>query len=61
MRELVAAFYGIAPHSASAKTFVEQQVWYHAKKGLRESDLKEEQQAVLRRLDAIAREIHPAR
>jgi hypothetical protein len=55
LREIVAAFYGIAPQSTSATRFAEQQVWYHPKNGLRESELKEEQQAVLRRLDAIAK------
>jgi hypothetical protein len=53
LREIAAAFYGIAPRSPSAAKFVEQQVWYHPKKGLRESELKGEQQALLKRLDAI--------
>ncbi len=35
LREIAAAFYGIAPKSASAKKFVEQQIWYHPKEGYR--------------------------
>jgi hypothetical protein len=53
LREIVAAFYGIAPQSKSGKAFVERQIWYHPKEGLRESDLGEEQRSVLKRLDAI--------
>jgi hypothetical protein len=56
LREIVAAFYGIAPKSASAKQFVEQQIWYHPKDGLREAKLNAEQRAVLARLDSIAKE-----
>ena len=55
MREVVAAFYGIAPHTKSVKEFVERQVWYHPKKDLQESKLPVEQRAVLDRLDAIAK------
>jgi hypothetical protein len=56
LREIAAAFYGIAPQSASAKKFVEQQIWYHPKSGLQESQLGGEPRAVLKRLDAIAKE-----
>ena len=55
LRDIAAAFYGIAPKSASAKKFVEQQIWYHPKDGLREAQLDEEQRAVLTRLDSIAK------
>ena len=54
MREIAAAFYGIAPKSESAKRFVERQKWYHPKKDLQEKQLTDEQQAVLKRLTAIA-------
>lgn len=54
LREIAAAFYGIAPQSASAKKFVEQQIWYHPKNGFCEAQLSEEQRAVLKRLDTIA-------
>ncbi len=55
LREITAAFYGIAPRTKSAKRFVEQQVWYHAKNGLRDSELNKKQQAILKRLDEIAK------
>lgn len=55
MREVVAAFYGIAPKPESAKKFVQRQVWYHPKKGLQEAGLNAEQLAVLKRLDAMAK------
>ena len=53
LREIAAAFYGIVPKSASAKKFVEQQIWYHPKDGLQEAKLNEEQKEVLSRLDKI--------
>ena len=56
LREIAAAFYGIAPKSASAKRFVEQQIWYHPNDGLREAGLNEDQRAVLARLDSILKE-----
>jgi hypothetical protein len=55
LREIMAAFYGIVPQSASAKKFVGQQIWYHPKKGLQEAELNEEQREVLSRLDVIAK------
>ena len=55
LREIAAAFYGIAPKSDSAQKFVKQQAWYHPKDGLQEAKLNEEQRAVLARLDAIAK------
>jgi len=58
MREIVAAYYGIAPQTDSAKEFVQRQIWYHPEKGLRESGLSAEQKAVLARLDAIAESAH---
>ncbi len=59
LREIAAAFYGIAPKSESAKKFVEQQVWYHPKVGLQEAKLNDEQRAVLARLDAMAKDAPP--
>ena len=56
LREIAAAFYGIAPNTESAKKFAEQQIWYHPKKWIRDSELSEKRQAVLRRLDAISEE-----
>ena len=56
LREIAAAFYGIAPKSNSAKRFVKQQIWYHANKGLRESKLTEKQQAILAHLDGMGRD-----
>jgi hypothetical protein len=56
LREIAAAFYGIAPRTESPKKFVEKQIWYHPKKGLRDSELSEKRQAALKRLDAIAKE-----
>ncbi len=56
LREIAAAFYGLAPKSASAKKFVEQQIWYHPKDGLRETGLSEEQRAILTKLDSITKE-----
>ena len=53
LREIVAAFYGIAPQSESAKKFVKRQIWYQPQKDLQETQLIAEQQAVLKRLDAI--------
>jgi hypothetical protein len=55
LREIAGAFYGIAPHTDSAKKFVEKQIWYHPKNGLRESELDDNRQAVLKRLDVIAK------
>ncbi len=55
LREITAAFYGIAPQSESAKKFAVQQIWYHPKSGLRESELSDNQQAVLKSLDSIAK------
>jgi hypothetical protein len=55
MRDIAAAFYGIAPRSESAKKFVEQQVWYHPKKDMQEAKLDAEQKAVLARLDAMVK------
>ena len=54
MREIAAAYYGIAPQSESAKEFVARQVWYHPKEGLQEGKLDAGQQAVLKRLDKMA-------
>jgi hypothetical protein len=56
LSEIVAAFYGIAPQTVAVKEFVERQVWYHPKQGLKRSELSEEQQEVLARLEAIAKE-----
>jgi hypothetical protein len=56
MREIAAAYYGIAPQSDSAKEFVERQIWYHPKEGLQEAGLTTEQKEVLARLDAIIKE-----
>ena len=55
LREIAAAFFGIEPRGKSAKEFVERQRWYHPTKGLQESQLNEEQRAILTRLDAIAK------
>ena len=55
LREIAAAFYGVAPQTESARKFAEQQIWYHPKKGLHDSELSETRQAVLKRLDAIAK------
>ena len=54
LREITAAFFGVAPQTASVKRFVEHQVWYNPKSKLRESDLNEAQRAVLARLKKIA-------
>ena len=56
LREIMAGFYGVAPQSAAAKSFLKQQNWYHPKKGLEEGKLAEQQLAVLKRLDEIAKE-----
>jgi hypothetical protein len=58
LREITAAFYGIAPHSESAAKFAKQQVWYHPQDGLQESKLSARQRAVLEQLDAIAQGSH---
>ncbi|MBN1589877.1 MAG: hypothetical protein JW888_10215, partial [Pirellulales bacterium] len=54
LRETVGAFYGIIPQTASVRRFVEQQIWYHPQKKLRESDLGKSRRAVLTRLKQIA-------
>jgi hypothetical protein len=54
LREIVAAFFGIAPHTASVKRLVQQQIWYNAQSGMGESELSEKQRAVLARLETIA-------
>lgn len=56
LREIAAAFYGIAPHTESAKKFAGQQIWYHPKKGMRESELSKKRQDLLKRLNALAEE-----
>ena len=55
LREIVAAFFGIAPQNAAVKRLAEQQVWYKPESKLRESELSESQRAVLARLASIAK------
>jgi hypothetical protein len=55
LAEIVAAFFGIAPKTDSVKEFVERQVWYHPRKGLRRSGLTDEQRQTLARLEMIAK------
>jgi hypothetical protein len=55
LREIAAAFYGVAPHTESAKRFVKQQIWYDANSGLRESQLNQKRQAILKHLDEMAK------
>ena len=54
LREIAAAFFGVAPQTASVKFFVEQQVWYNPKSNAKESELSKPRQAVLARLTTIA-------
>jgi hypothetical protein len=54
LREIVAAFFGVAPQTASVKRFAEQQVWYNAESKVRESDLTKPRQDVLARFKEIA-------
>ena len=41
LREIVAAFFGVAPQSASVKRLVAQQVWYNPQSKLSEAALDE--------------------
>ena len=54
LREMVAAFFGVAPKTASVRRLVEQQVWYEPQSKLGESELSQSRKAVLERLRAIA-------
>jgi hypothetical protein len=54
LREIAAAFFGVAPHTASVKHLVEAQVWYEPRSKLSESELSEARRAVLERLRTIA-------
>ena len=54
LREILAAFYGIAPRTASVKRFVEQQVWFNPQSKGSESVLSEPRRAVLACLEVIA-------
>ena len=54
LREILAAFYGVAPRTASVKRFVEQQVWFNPQSKASESMLSEPRRAVLARLEVIA-------
>lgn len=54
LREIVAAFFGVAPQTASVKRLVEQQVWYNPQSKATESDLSKSRQVVLARIKTIA-------
>jgi hypothetical protein len=54
LREIVAAFFGVAPQTASVKRLAEQQVWYDPQSKVNESELSEPRRAVLARLKTIA-------
>jgi len=54
LREIVAAFFGVVPQTASVKRLAEQQVWYNPKSRVSESELSGPQRAVLARLTTIA-------
>lgn len=50
-REIVLAWFGVAPESEAARTFVRQQLWYEPKVGLVESALPAEALALLSAVD----------
>jgi hypothetical protein len=54
LREITAAFFGVAPQDGAAKRLARQQVWYNPQSKLRESELSGPRRAVLARLTAIA-------
>ena len=54
LREIMAAFFGIAPHTALVKRFVEQQIWYKRQSKLNEPQLTEPRRAILGRLTNLA-------
>ena len=54
LREITAAFFGVAPQIASVKRLAQQQVWYNPQSKLRESELSGPRRAVLARLTTIA-------
>jgi len=54
LREITAAFFGVAPQTASVKRLVEQQIWYNPQSKVTESELSEPRWAVLARLKTIA-------
>jgi len=57
LREIVGAFFGIEPKTASVKRLVECQVWYQPESHLGGPRLSEARRAVLKRLQVIADEI----
>jgi hypothetical protein len=54
LREIVAAFFGVVPQTASVKRLAAQQVWYNPQSKVTESELTEPRQAVMARLKKIA-------
>jgi len=54
LREVVAAFSGVAPQTASVKRLVERQVWFRPQSTVRETELSKPHRAVLERLKTIA-------
>lgn len=54
LREILAAFFGVAPHTTVVKDLAAQQVWYDAQRNVNETDLSGPRRAVLARLDALA-------
>lgn len=56
LREILAAFYGIAPQTASVKRLVEQQIWFDPRSKASEATLSVPRRAVLASLEAIANE-----
>ena len=54
LREIVAAFFGVAPQTDAVRHFVAQQVWYDPNNNVSESKLSERKTAVLARLKRFA-------
>ena len=54
LREIVAAFLGVAPQTASVKRFTEQQIWWNPQSKVSESELSEPKRAILARIKRIA-------
>jgi hypothetical protein len=54
LREVLAAFFGVAPSTGSVRRIVEKEVWYNPKSKLSESRLSETQRAILSRLSRLA-------
>jgi hypothetical protein len=54
LREVLAAFFGVAPKTGQVRRIAEKEVWYNPKSKLNESQLSETQRAILSRLTRLA-------